>query len=124
MSYVYVALGGIIGACARHFIYSLIGGANLAAHYATFIVNIIGCFLIGLIVEVFAFKGHLPLEWKFFLVTGILGAFTTFSTFAFDASILIQKNEYFKAIFYMSASVILGLCSYFLAVYLVRVAIR
>ena len=124
MSYIIVALGGIIGACARHFIYSLVGEANLASHYATFIVNIIGCFLIGLIVEIFAFKGHLPLEWKLFLVTGILGAFTTFSTFAMDASLLITKHEYFKSFFYMSASVILGLLSYFVAIYLTRCLVK
>ena len=123
MSYVYVCLGALIGASARHFIFTLMAAKSLNFPYHTLVVNIIGCLLVGFIAETFALKSHLPYNIRLFLVTGILGAFTTFSAFALDAGLLIEKNEWLKSALYMASSVILGVISYFMAVYITRLVL-
>ena len=123
MSYLYVILGAVIGASARHFIFTIMAARSLHFPYHTLVVNIIGCLLVGFVAEFFALKSHLPLNARVFLVTGILGSFTTFSSFALDAGLLIEKNEWLKSMIYMTSSVILGVASYFLAVYITRLAV-
>jgi CrcB protein len=80
--------------------------------------------LIGVVVEYFALKSNLPLALKLFFVTGFLGSFTTFSSFALDAGLLIERGEVFKTFLYVGSSVFLGLAGYFAAIYLVRVFAR
>ena len=120
MNYLYVSLGGVLGASARYFIFSLMELRSLNFPYHTILVNILGCLLIGFIVEFFALRSHLPYNVKLFLVTGFIGSFTTFSTFVVDAGLLIERNEIIKSVFYMTLSTTLGVLSYFAAVYITR----
>jgi CrcB protein len=80
--------------------------------------------LIGVFAEYCIIKGNVPLSVRLFFITGFLGSFTTFSSFALDTGYLTDKSEFLKAFFYVGSSVFLGLASYFMAVYIVRSLIR
>lgn len=107
MNYLLIFLGGGLGSVARFFTSSVIGkysGINFP--WGTLGVNLIGAFLIGLIVEILGLKLNLPENWRFFLVTGFLGGFTTFSAFSLESSLMLSKGEYVNLIAYISLSVI------------------
>ncbi len=87
-----VALGGGIGASLRYLVANIIQKVNYPTFWATAIVNLIGSFLLGLSVHHLADQSILAL----FVTVGILGAFTTFSTFAFDIVKLFQESKDIK----------------------------
>lgn len=111
MHLIYIAMGGAIGAGGRH----LVGLAILRTFgpgfpYATFIVNVVGSFLMGALIAYLAKKGaSAGPEWRLFLATGILGGFTTFSAFSLDAVLLWERGEALSAIFYVLGSVTLSI---------------
>ncbi|MDP2802508.1 MAG: fluoride efflux transporter CrcB [Phreatobacter sp.] len=109
-----VFLGSGIGGAARHGvnIWSLKAfGPNFPA--GTLIVNVVGGLAIGLIAGWFAFRVSLPWsqELRLFLITGILGGFTTFSAFSLDAMTLIERGDYATAALYVVVSVVLAIAS-------------
>ena len=101
-----IALGGALGAVARHFIshWSVVALGN-GFPWGTLTVNVVGCFALGVVVEVMALVWSPAAEWRAFLTVGVLGAFTTFSAFALDISILHERGEMLQAILYVTASV-------------------
>lgn len=104
-----VGLGGFIGSALRYQVGVWIGVHSTPAFpWATFAVNIIGCFLIGLLLAE-ATKGRVSHEWKFFLSTGICGGFTTFSAFSAETLSLLQHGAHGMAAGYIAASVVGGL---------------
>jgi len=116
-----VGLGGFIGSAAR-FLISRYFQENVASVFpwGTFIVNIVGCLLIGLIYGI-SEKGELMSpEVRLFLTVGICGGFTTFSTFSNDAFMLLRQDEWIRFAFYTSLSFFLGL----LAVYAGRLTTK
>jgi CrcB protein len=119
-----VAAGGALGSVARY----LVGmGATrmfgLTFPWGTLIINIAGSFLIGAFVELFALKWDLPQEARVFLVVGICGGFTTFSTFSLDAYVLMQRGEMALAAAYIAGSVVLSIAALVGALHLVRAAV-
>ena len=120
---VLVALGGGLGAAARH-------GVNVAAArfigisfpWGTIIVNIVGSLLMGLIAAWLAFRAdagwsqHLRL----FLTTGFLGGFTTFSAFSLDVAVLWERNQVALAALYVAASVLIAVVGLFAGLWVVR----
>ena len=103
-----VALGGAIGAALRYLTnVSALRLFGTGFPVATLVVNVVGSFLMGVLVVVLARKGgnHLAP----FLMTGILGGFTTFSAFSLDALKLWQAGQGGQALLYVGASVILSL---------------
>jgi len=107
-----VALGGAIGSSARYLVNITL--PRLLGHgfpYATMAVNILGSFLMGVLVVVLAMKGGN--RFAPFLMTGILGGFTTFSAFSLDAARLIETGEVGTAVTYVLGSVGLGLAALF-----------
>ena len=101
-----IALGGALGAVARHFIshWSVVALGN-GFPWGTLTVNVVGCFALGVVVEVMALVWSPAAEWRAFLTVGVLGAFTTFSAFALDISILQERGEMLQAILYVTVSV-------------------
>ena len=101
-----IALGGALGAVARHFIshWSVVALGN-GFPWGTLTVNVVGCFALGVVVEVMALVWSPAAEWRAFLTVGVLGAFTTFSAFALDISILHERGEMLQAILYVTVSV-------------------
>ena len=121
MGYLVVFLGGGVGAALRH-------GVNLAAArllgtgfpYGTLTVNVVGSLLMGLMAAWFAFEGSPSQHWRLFLTTGMLGGFTTFSTFSLDTALLYERGELGLAALYVVASVAAGLLGLFGGLALIR----
>ncbi|MBB6611003.1 fluoride efflux transporter CrcB [Pontibacter sp. Tf4] len=117
-----IGAGSFIGGVGRYLLSQLIQSKSLTQFpVGTLVVNIVGCFLIGVVFGLFA-KGTLSDEWRFFLVTGVLGGFTTFSAFSGETISLLQGGQYWPAIIYVLASVLLGLLSTFIGLWLVKLA--
>ena len=87
--------------------------------WGTLIVNILGCLAIGILYG-YAERWHFPKEWRLFLATGILGGFTTFSSFSNETVTLFNNGNYAYATVYVIASVVIGLGATFLGLYLMR----
>ncbi len=121
MAFFIVFLGGGLGAAIRHGIN--LGVARLLGGgfpYATFIINISGSFVMGLMAAWFAFKGDASQHWRLFLTTGVLGGYTTFSTFSLDAALLYERDQLVLAAVYVIGSVALGIAGLFAGLALVR----
>ncbi len=119
--YLLVAIGGAAGACLRLALSDWLNRVT-QHHYAlgTLGANILGSFLIGIAYVLIIEKGQLPADTKPLIITGFLGALTTFSTFSLDTLMHIHNGEWQHAITYTALSVVLCLMSTFLAVELVR----
>jgi len=115
-----VGVGGGLGALARYYIAGWIQPAGVAFNWGIFIVNITGGLVMGLIVEASALKLNLSPELRAFLTTGILGGYTTFSTFSLDSALLLQKGQYGLAAFYVIGSVALSILALFAGLWIIR----
>ncbi len=118
-----MGIGGFIGSIIRYLVYlyftknvnSKIDNSSfyLTLYYnfpvATFIVNIIGCFFIGFLMAYIEKTNSISENMRLFLITGLLGSLTTFSTFSFESHYLFKNNHTNIAIIYLFLSVILGL---------------
>lgn len=116
-----VFFGGGLGSVMRHF--SILMARNLFGDgfpYGTLFVNVLGCFIIGALMELFALKISQPAQVQALLVTGFLGGFTTFSSFSFDVFRLVDTHHAVAAAAYVALSVFLSLIAVFAAVHLLR----
>jgi CrcB protein len=121
MGYLIVFLGGGIGAALRH-------GVNIACArllgtyfpYATLIENVTGSIVMGILVGYFAFKTGVPQHMRLFLTTGILGGYTTFSTYSLDVALLYERGELGLAALYAVGSAVLAIGGLFAGLALVR----
>lgn len=116
-----VFLGAGIGGALRHGVN--IGAAKLLGSgfpYGTMIVNVAGSLVMGLLISFFALKADPGQHWRLFLTTGILGGFTTFSTFSLDTMLLFERGQTALAAFYVLASVALSLAGLLAGFALVR----
>ena len=116
-----IGTGSFIGGVFRYLLSLLIQAKTTSPFpLPTLIVNIIGCFFIGIVFGLFD-KGQISQEWKLFFATGILGGFTTFSAFSNETIILFREGHFSYALLYIFASVLLGLLMTYLAYLLVRI---
>ena len=123
MLYLVVFIGAGIGGALRH-------GVNVAAArlfgygfpFGTFIVNVVGSFAMGLLAGYFIYRPGVPQHLRLFLTTGVLGGFTTFSSFSLDAALLIERHAYALAAGYVIGSVAAGLSALFFGLAVFRSA--
>ena len=110
----FVGIGGGIGSILRYAISLFIGRhVPIAFPLGTLLVNISGCFLIGIFYSLASkYTGFNP-EWRLFLITGICGGYTTFSTFSYDGLILLRQGTNLYFMLYILGSVVLGLLATF-----------
>lgn len=105
---VLVGLGGGIGSVFRY-LTSILTSKYYANTFplATFVTNVLGCFIIGLLIGYFA-NSNTDNNLKLLFITGFCGGYTTFSTFAAENIALLQNNNYITLITYTIASVLIG----------------
>jgi len=121
MTYLIVFLGGGLGSALRH-------GVNLVAArllgigfpYGTLTVNVVGSLVMGLLGGYFAFRGDASQHWRLFLTTGILGGFTTFSTFSLDCFLLWERHQLLSLAAYLLGSLVLSIGAVGAGVFVVR----
>lgn len=116
-----VALGGGLGASARYL-------TNLAAlriagpsfPWGTITVNIVGSFLMGVLIAALARRTGTSMEMRSFLATGFLGGFTTFSAFSLDFAVMWERGNQWHGALYLGASVLLSIMALFAGLAFVR----
>ena len=114
-----VFLGGGLGSVSRYFVGILMSRIASNFPWATFSVNILGCFLIGVILA-FAEKYRVNAKWVLLLATGFCGGFTTFSSFAYENQMMLRTHGYFYSIVYLLSSIVIGVMAVFLGIFIVR----
>ncbi|MBS1916976.1 MAG: fluoride efflux transporter CrcB [Bacteroidetes bacterium] len=110
-------IGGVLRYAMQSYVYKLY---PFSFPLGTFLVNITGCFLIGVFFALTE-KNLLSSEIKLFLITGICGGFTTFSSFSYDNIILLRAGNYFYFFLYTFGSVLLGLLATYLGILLIKI---
>jgi len=110
-----IGSGGFLGSISRYLISRYFQNIFLSAFpWGTFIVNITGCLLIGILYGIFSRSGYLSPEWRLFLTVGFCGGFTTFSTFANENFLLMKEGDFYYFLFYTSLSIILGIAAVYI----------
>ena len=113
-----VAFGGGLGASFRYWIFFIV--KNYSFPYATLIVNIVGSFVLGIIIALSFKMNNFPEAAKLFFGIGFCGGFTTFSTFSFENIELIQQGKFNLAFLYIFASVAGGVLATWLGFKLIN----
>jgi len=121
MGYIVVFFGAGIGGALRP-------GANMLAlrwlgagfPFGTLFINILGSFVMGLLTALFLVKMGLPQHLRLFLTTGLVGGFTTFSTFSLEAALLFERGHLLQMALYVGGSVLFGIIGFFAAMWIVR----
>ena len=117
-----VGTGGFLGSISRFLTSRFMQSYFPSAFpFGTFVVNISGCFLIGLIFGFSERSSLLTPGWKMFLAVGFCGGFTTFSTFANENLALLRDCEVFNFLLYAGLSVFLGIAATFLGVIIIKI---
>lgn len=120
LHYFAVGCGGALGAIARVALSKLLPATILGIPFSILGINVLGCLVMGILVEVMALYLPVSETTRYFLISGLLGGFTTFSAFALEFGLLFEKSQYFSAIIYASLSVILSISLFFLGIKIVR----
>ena len=124
MKYTYLANAfvGALGALSRYWLTVSIERFNGTGFpLGTFMVNLLGSFLIGLLYILFAEKLSVADQWRQVIITGFLGAMTTFSTFSLDALLLFQQGHYNTALFYVLSSVMICIFAAYVGMQIARI---
>lgn len=121
MTIFYVAAGGAVGASLRY----LVGVASgrligFGFPWGTLVCNALGCFLMGVLIELMATKLTVHNDLRAFLAVGLLGGFTTYSAFSADFATLLGRGETYQAVLYVSVTLTLALAGVFAGFAFVR----
>jgi fluoride exporter len=119
-SYMIVFVGAGIGGALRHGVNVAFRALDSEFPYGTLLINVVGALVMGLLAGLFAVKFDLGQSWRLFLTTGILGGFTTFSTFSLEAAVLYERGELGAMAVYVIASVIFSIGALFAGLFIVR----
>ena len=111
---VIIGLGGAVGSIGRYLVQIAVGRyITVTFPLGTLIVNITGCFLIGLLYGLAERHAWMTMEWRLFLITGICGGYTTFSSYSYESISLLRDGSYSYFFLYIASSVVLGLLATF-----------
>jgi len=117
-----IGTGSFLGGVSRFLTSRYIQNNFISAFpYGTFVVNILGCFLIGLIYGLSEKGNIISAEWRMFLTVGFCGGFTTFSTFANENISLLRDGDFFYFALYTGLSVFLGLMAVYFGNLIIKI---
>jgi len=125
----FVALGGAIGAVGRFMVMSAVGhlshgeGVFGGFPWSTLTVNVLGAFILGAVIEISALAWSPSPEIRAMVVVGMLGAFTTFSTFSMDLYFLLDRGALISAAVYAVGSVLICLAAFAFGLYVFRLVL-
>ncbi|MDE0942038.1 MAG: fluoride efflux transporter CrcB [Alphaproteobacteria bacterium] len=120
-----VACGGALGAMGRHLVSGqVMRWTGSGFPWGTLTVNVLGSFILGVLVEYLALRWSATQEMRGFLVVGVLGGFTTFSAFSLDAVLLLERGQLGAAFAYIGGNLLLSLCGLFAGLLLFRLVFR
>ena len=109
-NYIWIALGAVVGASARYFLSTLIARDFVSAFpYGTLLINLTGCFLLGLIGQFTLNRMVISPDWRVAIAVGFFGGYTTFSSFGWETAKMLEDGEWLRASTYVAASVAAGL---------------
>ena len=116
-----IAAGGAVGAIARYYVTGqILRLVGTGFPLGTLLVNVLGSFDMGGLVELMILRWNVGAEFRSFLTVGVLGAFTTFSAFSLDFAVLVERGALSVAALYAVLSVILSIGGLFAGIYLIR----
>ena len=116
-----VTIGGGLGSAARYLVSTWAAARFGAAFpYGTLIVNIVGCFIIGAFVTMTTERLIISPYWRLFVTVGIVGGFTTFSSFSYETMHLLQETDVLRAFYNVGLNVIVGFSATWLGIGLAR----
>jgi len=116
-----VAFGGALGALGRHLISGqVMRWMGSGFPWGAMTVNILGSFILGVLVEYMALRWSATLEMRGFLVVGVLGGFTTFSAFSLDVVLLLERGSLGPAFAYIAGNLLLSVCGLFAGLMIFR----
>lgn len=121
MQYLWIGIGGFVGANARYIVGRVIGQhMGTAFPWGTGIVNLTGAFMIGIVVTILTDRVVADPMWRQLVVVGFLGGYTTFSSYTLEAVTMLQDGRWMPALGYVLGSNMLGLLACFGGIWLVR----
>ncbi len=115
-----IGLASFIGGTSRYIMSVYIPSYGTSIISTTMLINIIGCFIIGLLYGIAITGKYLNPDIALYLMVGFCGSFTTFSTFSLEVLKLLETGNYFNAITYIILSIILGLIAVYFGQYLIK----
>lgn len=125
MEYLWVGLGGFLGANARYALGGwLVNRVGAVFPYHTFLINVTGSFAIGVILTLLAERLVADPAWRLFLVVGFLGGYTTFSSYTYEGLVLLERRDWLGALWYVVGSNAAGLVAAYAGIVLARTVAR
>lgn len=120
MKFVFVFIGGGLGSALRYFIGKYLNNLEQPIPYGTFLVNILGSLLIGILLGLSIKNNALTNNQTLLLATGFCGGFTTFAAFAFENTQFLKNGDYLHFFTYTLGTLIIGFVAVFLGLFLVK----
>jgi CrcB protein len=124
MPLLYVGLGGLLGAVFRYLTTLATQGISMTFPYGTLISNLLGCFVIGIVVTLAMGSTLLSSEARLFLVTGVCGGYTTLSSLVYELSRFVDDGEFMHASVYFAATFVGAVIAFYLGTILVALLLR
>ena len=128
-SYLFVALGGALGAIAR-FALNVFLQRDVEFPWGTLSANLIGCFVMGLLAQLIANTdwfndaGIIPDQYRLLFAVGFCGSFTTLSSLVLELNTMIQKNELFYSFSYLVSTLVGGFACFYFGIVLMRAVLQ